>query len=269
MHKKNRKKLIIFLCIVLSLVSATIFIKMNFNVPAYGLKDGVMFFNKALTRVFGDKNYYKLEEENKKLKEEIEVYKEYKSLNDELNNEISKLKEVTSINKLLSDRKYVNGSVINRDLDYWQKKLVIDVGSSMDIGKNMAVLSNGSLVGITDDVSINNSSVMLLSNHKFPLNISVKIKVGDNYVYGILNNYDEDEGLFEVVGVVDNIEIPVDSLVVTSGLGNVFPSGIVIGKVSLVTTDNFDLAKVIKVKSDTNFDDISYVTVVMRGEKWL
>ena len=48
---------------------------------------------------------------------------------------------------------------------------------------------------------------------------------------------------------------------------NIFPSGIVIGKVSLVTTDNFDLAKVIKVKSDTNFDDISYVTVVMRGEK--
>ena len=35
----------------------------------------------------------------------------------------------------------------------------------------------------------------------------------------------------------------------------------------ITTTDNFDLAKVIKVKSDTNFDDISYVTVVMRGEK--
>ena len=267
MHKKNRKKIIICLCVVLSLVLSVIFIKMNFNVPSYGIKDGVMFINKAFTRIFGDKNYYKLEEENKSLREQLEVYKDYESLNNELKAEISKLKEVTSINKLLSDRKYVNGSVINRDLDYWQKKLIIDVGSSMDITKNMAVLSNGSLVGVTDDVSVNSSSVMLLSNHKFPLNISVKIKVGDNYVYGILNNYDEDEGLFEVVGVVDNIEIQPDSLVVTSGLGNIFPSGILIGKVSVVTTDNFDLAKVIKVKSDTNFDDISYVTVVMRDEK--
>ena len=267
MNKKNRKKMIIVLCIVLSLVSATVFIKMNFNVPAYGLKDGVMFVNKVLTRVVGDKNYYKLEEENKKLREELEIYKDYESLNNELKNEISKLKEVTSINKLLSDRKYVNGMVINRDLDYWQKKLIIDVGISSGVTNNMAVISNGSLIGITDDVSINSSSVTLLSNHKFPLNISVKIKVGDNYVYGILNNYDEEEGLFEVIGVVDNIEIPEESLVVTSGLGNIFPSGILIGKVSVVTTDNFDLAKVIKVKSDTNFDDISYVTVVMRGEK--
>lgn len=267
MHNKSRKKLIIFLCIVLSLVLSIVFIKINFNVPSYGIKDGVMFINKKITRFFGDKNYYKLEEENKSLKEQLEVYKDYKALNDELNNEISKLKEVTSINKLLSDRKYVNGSVINRDLDYWQKKLVIDVGSSSDVKKDMAVISNGSLIGITDDVSMNSSSVILLSNHKFPLNISVKIKVGDNYVYGILNDYDEEEGLFEVIGVVDNIEIPADSLVVTSGLGNIFPSGILIGKVSLVTTDNFDLAKVIKVKPDTNFDDISYVTVVMRGEK--
>ena len=267
MQKKSRKKLIVFLCIVFSLVCATIFIKMNFNVPAFGIKDGAMFVNHIITRVFGDKNYYKLEEENRKLKEEIEVYKEYESLNDELNSEISKLKEVTSINKLLSDRKYANGTVINRDLDFWQKKLVIDVGSSMGVTNNMAVVSNGSLVGITDDVSTNSSSVILLCNHKFPLNVSVKIKIGDNYVYGILNNYDENEGVFEVVGVVDNIEIPEDSLVVTSGLGNIFPSGIVIGKVNLVTTDNFDLSKVIRVKSDTNFDDISYVTVVMRGEE--
>lgn len=268
MHKKkSRKKIIIFLCIVLSLVFATVFSKMNFNFPAYGLKDGVMFVNKVITRVFGDKNYYKLEEENRKLREEIEVYKDYEALNSELKNEISKLKEVTSINNVLSDRKYVNGSVINRDMDFWQKKLVIDVGASSDITNNMAVISNGSLIGITDDVSMNSSSVMLLCNHKFPLNISVKIKVGDNYVYGILNNYDENEGVFEIVGVVDNIEIQPDSLVVTSGLGNIFPSGINIGKVSLVTTDNFDLSKVVKVKSNANFDDINYVTVVMRGEK--
>ena len=46
----------------------------------------------------------------------------------------------------------------------------------------------------------------------------------------------------EVIGVVDNIEIPADSLVVTSGLGNIFPSGILIGKVSVVTTDNLPAA---------------------------
>lgn len=267
MDKKKRKKYIIFFSIVISLLVSSIFIRKNFNFPSYGIKDGTMFVNKAIVRIFGDKNYYKLLEENESLKEQLEVYKDYKSLNLELQDEITKLKEVTSVNKLLSDRKYVNASVINRDLDYWQKKLVIDVGTSSNISNNMAVISNGSLIGITDDVSANSSTVTLLSNHKFPLNVSVKIKVGDKYVYGILNDYNEEEGLFEVVGVVDNISIPADSLVVTSGLGNVFPSGILVGSVSLVTTDNFDLSKVIKVKAGADFNNISYVTVVMRGEE--
>ena len=70
MHKKSRKKLIIFLCIFFSLILSVVFIKLNFNIPSYGIKDGVMFIDKAITRVFRDKNYYKLEEENKSLREQ-------------------------------------------------------------------------------------------------------------------------------------------------------------------------------------------------------
>ena len=50
-------------------------------------------------------------------------------------------------------------------------------------------------------------------------------------------------------------------------MGAIFPSGLLIGKVEKITTDNFDLSKVIEVKSSVNYDDIDYVTVVKRAEK--
>ena len=56
-------------------------------------------------------------------------------------------------------------------------------------------------------------------------------------------------------------------MVYTSGLGGVFPSGILIGKVSEITTDVYDLAKIIKVKPSANFEDINYVTVLKRNDK--
>ena len=91
-------------------------------------------------------------------------------------------------------------------------------------------------------------------------------KVDDKYVYGILNKYSN--GFYEVMGIVENLEIPSGSKVVTTGLGNIFPSGLLVGYVDSIETDNFDLSKVVKVKSDVLFDDISYVTIVKRDNEW-
>ena len=55
--------------------------------------------------------------------------------------------------------------------------------------------------------------------------------------------------------------------VVTTGMGTVFPSGLMIGKVKKVTTDNFDLSKVVQVEAAVDFDDLDYVTVLKRVSK--
>ena len=45
-------------------------------------------------------------------------------------------------------------------------------------------------------------------------------------------------------------------------MGDIFPSGIVIGKVMGINTDVFDLAKVLEIESLVNFDNINYVTIL-------
>lgn len=268
MRKKNVYSKVVLGVILCCFIVSSVIINMRVNLPDFFIKDGVLFVDRVLTHPFTSFNnddYDKLVVENENLKKEVDRAQSYIAENEELVSELNKLRELTGIDSLLSDKNYVNASVISRGLDYWNDYLIVDKGTSDNVSNDMAVVSGGSLVGITSSVSSYNSNVILLTNSKFPVNISVKIKIGDSYVYGILNNYSD--GLFEVMGIVENIDIPKGSKVVTTGLGNLFPSGLLIGTVTDISTDNFDLSKIVRVKSSIDFNDISYVSIVKKGEK--
>ena len=116
-------------------------------------------------------------------------------------------------------------------------------------------------------VSNYSSTVELLSNDHMSDKISVKIKTKDDYVYGLISTYDSKTNTYTVEGISENEEILEGADVVTTGMGTVFPSGLMIGKVKKVTTDNFDLSKVVQVEAAVDFDDLDYVTVLKRVSK--
>lgn len=269
MYKKKKKnwinKIFVVVVIILSLIISSIFINRNFHLPNGFIKDGILFIDNVFSKpleLFNNDSYDELVSENEILRKKVEKLSVLETDNLELKEEINELKKVLKINNLLSDKEFINASVINRNLDYWTDALVIDKGSNDGIKENMAVVSNGNLIGVTNNVSNYNSNVSLLCNKKFPLNISIKIVFDDNELFGILNNYKD--GFYEIVGIVENMNIPEGSIVMTAGLGNIFPSGIKIGVVSSVVTDNFDLSKIVLVEPNVDFNDISYVTVVKR-----
>ena len=67
-------------------------------------------------------------------------------------------------------------------------------------------------------------------------------------------------------GISNTETVNVGDLVYTSGLGGVFPSGILIGKVDSITTDVYDLSKIINVRPSAKFDDINFVTILKRTD---
>ena len=176
----------------------------------------------------------------------------------------AKLKETLNLNTILSDKVYMNATVVTRNIDYWYNEITIDKGSKNGIEKGMAVVVPKGLIGQITKVSNYTSTIKLLSNENMSDKISVKIKVGDNYVYGLISAYDAKTNTYTVEGISENVKIEKDADVVTTGMGTIFPSGLIVGKVKEVTTDNFDLSKVVEVKSSVDFNDIDYVTVLKR-----
>ena len=144
--------------------------------------------------------------------------------------------------------------------------ITIDKGEKDGIQVDMPVIVADGLIGKVVKTSTFNSTIRLLTANNSNDKISVKIKNEDNYIYGILSKYNEKNNNYIIEGITQNIEIKQDALVTTTGMGDIYPSGIIIGKVKGITTDNFDLSKVLEIESNVNFDAINYVKVLKRGD---
>lgn len=210
-------------------------------------------------------------------KEKDKIYKKYKELDDKndsidsviaanenLENEIKKLKKQLELNTALSDKILLNATVVHRNIGYFYDEITIDKGSKEGIEKDMAVITTEGLVGRTSKVSSHSCVVKLLANDNMNSKISVKIKTNDDYVYGLISKFDSKKNTYTVEGISQNIEIPNGADVVTTGMGNIFSSGLLVGKVVATKNDNFDLSKVLEVKSAVDYNNIDYVAVVKR-----
>ena len=206
-------------------------------------------------------------EENKILKSNIEKIESLEAENIELKQEINKLQEELNIEHVLSDYTYLNATVISRNSLYWYNNLTIDKGSHNGIEEGMVVINSTGLIGKITNVSTFSSDVKLITTNDTNNKISVTITNGDNKLTGIINAYSYDDGYLKVEGISNTETVNVGDYVYTSGLGGVFPSGILIGRVENIITDVYDLSKIINVKPSANFDDINYVTILKRTDQ--
>ena len=219
------------------------------------------FISDTINSIAEKNNLYDKYKELKNKEEQVDAII---SQNDNLRDEVNKLKETLDLNSILSDKVYMNATVVTRNIGYWYDEITIDKGSKNGIEKGMAVVNPKGLIGQITKVSNYSSTVKLLSNENMSDKISVKIKVNDGYVYGLISQYDSKTNTYTVEGISENVDISKNADVVTTGMGTIFPSGLMVGKVEKVTTDNFDLSKVVEVKAAVNFDDLDYVTVLKR-----
>ena len=263
---------VIGIVVLLVIVSSIVNSKRELSPVEMAIKDTVLLVEKvayAPIRFVKDKvdeitKLHNIYEEYQILENKIGETDSIKAKNLELADEVDKLSKMLELNQTLSKDSYLNATVINRNLGYWYNTVTIDKGSKNGVEVDMPVVVSEGLIGKVSKVTNFNSTVKLLTSDDVNNKISVKISVDDKNVYGLLSGYNKETGNFIVEGIADNTEIKKDSFVMTTGMGDIFPSGILVGKVASITTDNFDLAKTVEVKSDVNFDDIRYVTILKR-----
>ncbi|MBQ9181155.1 MAG: rod shape-determining protein MreC [Bacilli bacterium] len=206
--------------------------------------------------------YKKYKELEKKVKETDLINAEKK----ELERELEEMKNLLDLTSALSEDSYLNATVINRNLGYWYNTITIDKGTNSGIKEDMAVITSEGLIGKIVKASNFTSTVKLLTSEDANNKTSIRIEVNDKYIYGLLTGYNKDTNTFTIEGISDNSEIPSGSFVTTTGMGNIFPSGILVGKVKTISKDHFDLARTIEIESAVDFNNISYVTVLKRKD---
>jgi rod shape-determining protein MreC len=149
--------------------------------------------------------------------------------------------------------------VLYRDIYNLKNEITIYKGKNNNIKENNLVINDLGLVGVVTKVNENSSVVRLLTNNK--TNISVKI--GD--YYGILKYQDNK---LVVEGINNKSNISIGDEVKTSDIA-ILPENILIGYVTNLSMDKYEIERVIELSSVVDFNSLKYVSVItsLRGKE--
>ncbi|CAM4144671.1 rod shape-determining protein MreC [Bacillus manliponensis] len=273
----NKRLLVLLVSIILlvALIGISLKERKSLTWPEQFVKDTVgvveRVFQKPVNYVveFFDnvediKNTY---EENKMLKAELD---KYASLSEELKAlkaDNVELNEALGKKETLRDYKPVQATVINRNPDKWYDLIALDKGAQHGVEKDMAVVAaNGGLIGKVKSVSQFKSTVELLSSINRTNRISAVVQ-GDDKIFGLIEGYDKEKQALVFTKIASDANVQKDQTVVTSGLGGVFPDGLIIGTITEVTPDPYGLTQTAYVKPAANLDDVNHTMVVAKRDK--
>lgn len=185
------------------------------------------------------------------------------SIINNLKEDNEELKKLSNINLSISDFDFINGTVIERNREYWFNTLTINKGTTDGVDIDMAVIDSNGLIGRISMVTKNTSTIKLITTNDIKNKVSAVIHNNNEKIYGIINGYDSKNNLLNLI-IDDNKNIIENSKVETTGMGGVFPSGILIGKVVDVIKKDDGITNVVRVKPSSSIKGERYVSILKR-----
>lgn len=270
----NRRLIVLLVCLIflVGLIGYSLSDQRNLSWPEQFVQDSVgtvqsvfsrpaYLLSNSIDAVNDLRNVY---QENQVLKSHLDEYASLQVELGELQRRNEELEAAFEMEEDLLDYSVRNAMVIHRSPDRWNELVGINQGAQHGIEEDMAVMTSEGLIGKIREVSQFSSSVQLLSDQDAANRISAMVDA-DETVYGFMEGIDEESGHLRFTKIDVDVEIEEGQTVSTSGLGGVFPDGLVIGEIVDVETDEFGLSQTALVEPSANFYHIDYVMVIERS----
>ncbi|MBT2290501.1 rod shape-determining protein MreC [Paenibacillus albidus] len=219
-------------------------------------------------------NLKDLAQENERLKILAAQYARDKAQYNFIEARNEDLQKQVDFTKTQMDRykyKYVTVQVVSLTSEPNNRTLVIDLGSRDGIKPNMSVISTEGLVGVVSEVSNFTSTVKLMTmmdtndpNSQPPIAATVTNKEGKTF--GMIESYDQQTGMLMMNRIPPGDPIAEKDIVVSSGMGGLYPQGLIIGTVKSVAVGEFGLTSTAVIEPMADFQDWKLLTVVIPEE---
>lgn len=274
----NNKKIIGILLggiLIVSLISYSLFNSTN-NILKLAVNETVSWTGRVLSEpvnmvvrfVNSVDDLVNTFEENEALKSKIDQAYEMQVRIADLETENEKLRSQLDLSETLSEFTTVNATVISRNPDQWTETLIINAGENKKLKPNMAVMAGNGLVGRVIEVYPTSAKVLLLMSQKSKDGmVSARIQTDDKgaSAIGVLSEYDPQTKEYLMTQVSPDAKVKKGNMVITSGLGGVIPSTLLIGEVTSTQMDDYGLFQIVRIKPAGEMTDIRFVTVIQRA----
>ncbi len=210
-------------------------------------------------------NFSKVKDENKDLTKENAELKNKLLEYDKLKEENDRLREVLNFKNSKDNYDYIGTEIIGYSGESFSDGYIIDKGENDGLKKDMVVISDKGLVGQVTSTGSNWAIVESLLNE----NIAVSVMVNSTReTTGILKGYvtRTNNGLTKVTNLPLDSEIKEGDVILTSGLGQIYPKEVRIGEVISVESDEIRVMKTAIVKPYVDFNKLEELFVIVPKE---
>jgi len=208
------------------------------------------------------KNYKLLLEENSILREKLTASSTLEVQLAELHQENHRLRQMLNF-QARSEHDLIPAQIISRNSSSWFDTITINKGSAHGVRKNMAVVTSEGLVGNVLSVSRYTSQVLLLTESRPAVSAVVQRSREPGQVVGVVESAPDHPGYLKMVNLPKEANIQPGDTVISSGLGGVFPKGLVIGFVLETGEDEYGILQYALLRPAANFNRLEEVFVVI------
>ena len=206
-------------------------------------------------------DYTALLEENEALRLEVAELRQNDRQAQLDREEIALLRELMDLREQRRDFVFESAKILEHSDTNWTSTLTLDRGTNCGIAVNDCVVSaEGYLVGVVSEVGMNWASVLTVIDTDIELGArifrtsEVAVAEGDFTLMG--------QKHLKLSYLSPAASLLAGDYIVTSGLGGYYPSGLVIGTVSSVNTNDDGLAQYAVIAPMLDFDTLSEVFVI-------
>ncbi|MGY0393895.1 rod shape-determining protein MreC [Fusobacterium sp.] len=205
-------------------------------------------------------SYKSILEENRNLKNEQVKYDIVVAYNKELDQENERLREILK----MKEEKKLNIKVAKvnfRNPSNLYERFYINLGKKDGIKKNYIVLAGENLIGKIGKVYDDYSIVDMITGENYTVS-----SLTESGALGIVRGSNEGDGTlyFEANTFQENIEV--GEKVYTSGISEIYPKGIYLGKISEVIESGTEILKSIKLESEVDVINLAEVLILIPVE---
>lgn len=200
-----------------------------------------------------------IKEDNKKLKERVASLEAENLLLREYGYQNLRLRDLLKFKDTVGKNyEMVSASVVGRNPSNWFKTLTINRGEADGIQKNMVVMTSLGLVGHVINVSSNSAEVVLIVESSSAVGGLIQVTRTPGVVEGLGDN----SGYLKMRYLAKDSPIRVKQVIVSSGLGGIYPKGVPIGRVVKVEIESNGLEKYAILEPFVDFNRLEEVFVI-------
>ncbi len=264
--------LVTIVLIVVMGVSANKSSKLNWlnNIISVPLTPVQSFFSSVGQKVEDSLSFFKdmeaVKKENEELRAEVAELQKHSREYSVLKSKNEELRQALSLKEQFGDYTVLGANIIAIDPGNWFNVFTVDIGSRDGVQADYPVVTNAKgLVGRVLSSDISSSKVLTIIDEESAVSGWIsKAGGGHAVVRGDLTL--KEKGLCKMDYIPLEVDVEVGDVIETSGVGGVYPKGIVIGEVIEVRKANSELDRYAIIQPLADFKRLEEVYVLKSNE---